>query len=75
MRRGGETRIMTETLMDTLLSEIERCSKLKVQYDGIPVGAFGAMMLQRGIDAAKEAIASGDVVKMVQMYKALKRCE
>jgi len=30
-----------------LLSEIERCSKLRVLYDEIPGGVFGASMIQQ----------------------------
>lgn len=63
---------MTETLIDSLLSEIERCSKLKEAYDEIPAGAFGALVIQQAIDNAKAAILSGDVGEMM---KALKICE
>ena len=63
---------MTETLMSALLSEIERCSKLKVLYDKIPSGAFGTMMIQRDIDNAKSAVASGDIEEMI---KALRACQ
>ena len=63
---------MVETLMDGLLSEIERCSKLKVAYDDIVTGAFGSIVVQQAIDNAKAAIVSGDVE---QMIKALEICE
>jgi len=53
---------MVETLMDGLVSEIERCSKLKAMYDQIPSGAFGALMIQQDIDRAKEAIASEEEI-------------
>ena len=66
---------MTETLMDGLLSEIERCSKLKVLYDEIPSGAFGALVIQQAIDRAKTSIASGDLAEMIQSYEALKGCK
>lgn len=66
---------MVETLMDGLVSEIERCSKLKAMYDQIPSGAFGALMIQQDIDRAKEAIASEDLAEMIQSYEALKRMQ
>jgi len=66
---------MVDTLMGGLLYEIERCSKLKAMYDTIPAGTFGAIMIQRDIDNAKAAIASGDVVEMIRCYKACKGCE
>lgn len=62
---------MTETLMDGLLSEIERCSKLKATYDEIPAGAFGSLMVQRDIDNAKAAIASGNIGEMLKALKNL----
>ena len=58
--------------MDGLLSEIERCSKLKSMYDQIPTGAFGSLMIQQDIDRAKAAVASGDIEEMV---RSLKRCQ
>ena len=67
---------MTETLMDGLLSEIERCSKLKVLYDelGRP-GAFGSRMIQQAIDNAKAAVASGDIGEMVGSLKVCQGCK
>ena len=66
---------MTETLMDGLLSEIERCSKLKVLYDKIPSGAFGSLMIQQTIDNAKAAVASGDIEEMIKSLKLCQECE
>jgi len=66
---------MVETLMDGILSELERCSKLKAMYGDIPSGAFGALIIQQTINKAKEAIASGDIAKMINSYEALKGCE
>ena len=65
----------TETLMDGLVSEIERCSKLKVAYDEFPAGAFGSLMIQRAIDNAKEAVASGDIGEMMAAYQVCRGCE
>lgn len=65
-----------ENLMDGLLNEIERCSKLIPIYDELgPVGQFGKAMIQQDINNAKTAISSGDVVAMLQSFEALKNCE
>ena len=66
---------MVETLMDGLLSEIERCSKLKVMYDEIPSGAFGSLVIQQAIDNAKAAVASGDIGEMVGSLKVCQGCK
>ena len=66
---------MAETLMDGLLSEIERCNKLKVLYDEIPAGAFGALVIQQTIDNAKAAVASGDIEQMIKSLKLCQGCE
>lgn len=66
--------VMTETLMDGLLSEIERCSKLKVMYDEIPSGAFGALVIQQAIDNAKASVASGDIEQMIDALKVCEGC-
>lgn len=65
----------SKTIMGGLASEIERCAKLKAAYDGIPNGAFGAMMIQQVIDKAKAALASGDLIEMILALKACERCE
>ena len=65
---------MTETFVMALLSEIERCSKLKVMYDEIPSGTFGSIMVQQAIDNAKLAIAENDIEKMMNALKACERC-
>ena len=66
---------MAETLMDGLLSEIERCSKLKALYDEIPSGAFGSLVIQQAIDNAKAAVASGDIEEMIRALKICQECE
>ena len=75
IRRKSEERIMAETLMDGLLSEIERCSKLKVMYDELPAGAFGSLVIQQAIDNAKSAIVSGDIGWMVSSLKRCQECK
>ena len=66
---------MSETLMDGLLSEIERCSKLKAMYDEIPSGAFGALVIQQAIDNAKASVASGDIEQMIIALKVCEGCK
>ena len=73
--KAEEKKMEKETLMDGLMSEIERCSKLKALYDEIPSGAFGALVIQQNIDRAKTSIASGDLAEMIQSYEALKGCK
>jgi len=66
---------MAETLMDGLLEEIERCSKLKAMYDKIPSGAFGSLVIQQAIDNAKASVASGDIEQMIRALKICEGCE
>ena len=66
---------MVETLMDGLLSEIERCIKLKVAYDKIPSGAFGSLVIQQAVDNAKAAVASGDIEEMIRSLNQCQRCK
>lgn len=43
------------------------------QYKEIgPAGAFGAMNIEVSLKAADEAMASGDVIKILQAYEDLK---
>ena len=44
---------MTGTLVDDILSEIERCNKLKAAYNEIPAGASGSMMIQQDMSEEK----------------------
>lgn len=37
-----------------------------------PPGAFGAAMIERDLREAEEAMASGDIVRIVRAYAALK---
>lgn len=65
----------TKNLMDGLLYEMNRCRELKKMYDEIPQGKFGAIMIQRSIDAGEQSIRENDVIKMLQAYSSLKECE
>lgn len=59
----------------------EKCSYIRdnviPEYDRIgPAGMIGKMLLQQSIKKGEAAIAGGDVVQMVQVYKELEEtCE
>jgi hypothetical protein len=52
--------------------EIQRNRELLKLYEEIPTGKFGAMMIDSDIKNAVAALASGDVVKMIEAYNAMK---
>ena len=63
---------MSKSVAEALVDEIDRNRKLLELYKEIPTGAFGAMMIDADIKNAVEALASGDVVKIVEAYEAIK---
>jgi len=60
------------SLAAALPEEIKRNQELKALYDGIPTGMFGSTMIQADINEGLDALASGDVVRMLQAYEKLK---
>lgn len=66
-----------DNLMDGLLSEITRVNKIIAEYKSLPKGAgmFAAGFMLIDINAAEKAIADGDTVKMIIIYKKLKEWE
>ncbi len=63
---------MTKNLLDGLFEEMNRNRELLKVYEEIgPPGVFGHAMIQQKILAGEKAIAGGDVVEMVQAFKAL----
>jgi hypothetical protein len=53
--------------------EQARCRELLHEYHLIgPSGVFGVAMIEATLRAADEAMASGDVVAIVQAFKAMK---
>ena len=63
------------SLAEALPKEIERCQELLVAYREIgPAGIFGATMLKKDLSEAVDALASGDVVRMMQAHETLKGC-
>jgi argininosuccinate lyase len=59
---------------EALAQEIKRCQELVEEYRKLPkgVGSFAAVMIQRDIDDAVNALASRDVVKIIMAYEAIK---
>lgn len=55
--------------------EQKRCRNLLQIYRGIPTGAFGAMMIERVLEQADQAAASGDVIAMLRAYHAMQDCQ
>ncbi|MDA3824295.1 MAG: hypothetical protein PF450_17005 [Bacteroidales bacterium] len=64
-----------DNLIDGLLKQIDRCTELKKIYDEIPLGAFGAMFIQKAIDEGRKALTGGDVIEQLRCYKELESCE
>lgn len=60
-------------LAEGLSSEIKRNYELLEQYKAIgPAGIFGSTLIKENIDSALDIQASGDVVKMLEIYQTLK---
>lgn len=63
-------------LIEGLQKEANRRRELLKQYEAIgPEGAFGAAMLKIDIERAEKAVASGDVVEMVGVYRELSQAK
>lgn len=61
------------TLAEVYPVEQARCRGLLGEYKAIgDEGAFGAMMLENLLARADVAVASGDVVAMLQSYEEMK---
>lgn len=64
---------MSDTLGDAFPRELARNRQLLELYREIgPAGSFGAAMIQADIEAAEQALASGDVVEMLRAYPKLR---
>lgn len=56
--------------------EQARVRELLDAYKSIgPAGAFGALMIERVLKRADDAMASGDVVQILRSFAELKECE
>lgn len=57
---------------EELPKEMARVRELLPLYDAIPTGVFAATMMRADLDRAARALASGDVVQIVEVYESLK---
>ena len=61
------------SLAEALPQEQARVRKVLGYYKEIgPAGAIGAMLIEQSLQAADQAIMSGDVVQMIAAYEDLK---
>jgi hypothetical protein len=59
-------------IIEGIQQEVVRCRELLKQYEAIPQGAFGAIMIKQTIAEAESAVAHGDTVEMIRKYQELK---
>jgi hypothetical protein len=53
--------------------EQARCQKVLQQYKELgPIGVFGGTMIKETLREADEAMASGDISRILRAYKAMK---
>lgn len=65
-----------KTLGETFPEEQARVRELLVVYHSLgSAGKFGAILLEATLREADEAAISGDVVRMLRAYEALKGCQ
>ncbi len=60
------------TLGDELPREIFRVEKLVKLYEATPGGKLAASFMKKDIAEARDAMSKSDVIRMIQIYKALK---
>jgi len=63
-------------LAEALPKEQARVREVLAMYKEIgPAGMFGAVMIEATLNEADQAVISGDVVAMIQVYEKLKAVE
>ena len=62
-------------LMQGLIQETNRAREVLGEYEKIPEGKLGAMLIKQDIAAAEAAMGSGDVVAMLAAYERVKSVE
>lgn len=64
---------MADNIIEGIQERSNRLRGILPGYDRLPdgTGLFGATMIRRAIGEGEEAIASGDLVRMVRAYKEL----
>jgi len=55
--------------------EQARCRALLKEYQMIPTGVFGGILIEQVLREADEAAISNDVARMIRAYQAMKACE
>lgn len=63
------------SLGEALPSEIERVQELIKEYESVPMGHLAANMMKADVKIAHTAMMEGDIVRMLQVYEALKEYE
>jgi hypothetical protein len=67
---------MSDTVGDDFPRQQARVRELVGAYRAIgPAGSFGAVMLEQTLQRADRAMASGDLVAILQSYEELRGCE
>ena len=67
---------MTESLGTAFPKEQARCREVLGHYQSIgPAGMFGAAQIEEVLKRADQASADGDCLKMLQIYKEMKKIE
>jgi len=61
-----------ENVATALGREIDRNRKLLEIYRQIPTGVFGAATIDQDIQEAVNALSSGDAVRIIRAYEAMK---
>ena len=60
-------------LPEGIVAELRRCRELIEVYKELgPTGVFGKAVIEASITEGEDALASGDVVRMLAAYKDLK---
>jgi hypothetical protein len=68
--------MMTTNIIEGIQQQNNRCRELVKEYAAIgPAGQFGKVLIEAAITEGEAAIASGDVVRCVEAYKALQGCK
>ena len=63
---------MIMNLIEELQSEMNRVREIITEYEAIPGGQFAASFMRRDVDAAENAIATGDTIWMMRALVALR---
>ena len=67
---------MTKSLGEDYPNEQERCRKLLSEYRELGyTGSFGHAAISIILREADEAVISGDVVRMLRAYQAMRECQ